>query len=259
MNPELENAKAAVDGFELPCGYIDEQGRLHTHVEVKEITGDEEEVLAAPNMHVNKKLSTLMAACTTAIGEYRGRDQIAKIVPDLTQGDRFYIMFAIRRVSLGDEMPLISKCPGCEQEQKVSVNLADLDLIKMKDPMRRTYTLTLPKSGKPVQMKVLTVRGEDMIAKASETGKDRLTAALLARTESIDGKPATLSDLKALSLLDRQFLRTEWQDYEGGVDTTVEVGCGACGLEYEMDVEPGSEGFFNPLGVLKKWKKRSST
>lgn len=259
MNPQLEVPKSSIDGFELPCGYVDPDGKLHTYLEVREMNGNDEEILAANNMTPGKKIQRLMSTCTTAIGDYRGLGTMEKIIPDLCQGDRFYIMFAMRRVSLGNEMPLISKCPQCEHVQLINIDLSELEIKKMPDPMQRTYPVKLPKSGLEVQMKVLTGRGEDMIVKAQKSGKDIISTALLARIDSIGGKPATLEDLLALGLEDRNFLKDVWQDHEGGVETEFDAECPSCGADYEANVDPQQEGFFNPLAVLKKWKKRSST
>jgi hypothetical protein len=259
VNPAVELPKSSVDGFELPCGYIDQDGKLHTQVEIREITGPEEEILAATNMMAFRRLNRLMIACTAAIGPYRGEAAMEKIIPDLCQGDRFFIMFAIRRVSLGNDMPFISKCPHCDQEQKIVVDLSELEVKAMPDPKRRTYPIVLPKSGHKVLMKVLTGRGEDSIARALQSGKDRISTSLLARIDSMNDKPCTLEDLKVLGLMDRNFLRDAWEDNEGGIDTSIDMECPSCAAEYQANVDPSQEGFFNPLAVLKRWNKKSST
>lgn len=261
VNPVIEIPKSSVDAFELPCGYLDEEGKVHTSVEVREIRGNEEEILAAKNMPMIKKLNKIMANCTLSVGTYRQSDinnPIEKIVPDLTQGDRFYLMFAIRRVSLGDEMPFISKCPECGQEQKLTIDLSELEIKKMPDPKIRTYLATLPKSGKQLMMKVLTGRGEEAITKSSKSAAP-ISIALLQRIESLDGKPPTVEDILDLGMADRNFLRDVWQEHEGGIETTIEAECSSCGAEYETDIDFGAEGFFNPLAVLKAWKKKSSS
>jgi hypothetical protein len=255
----LNNPKSSIGVYELPCGFLDEEGTLHTDLQVREIAGDDEEILAATNMNPYKRIQRLMAACTTAIGAFRGQEAIERVIPELTQGDRFYILFAIRRVSLGNDMPLISKCPDCEQDQMLTVDLSELKIKKMPDPMKRTYPVKLPKSGVEAQMKVLIGRGEDTISKALMSGKDKISTALLARIDSIGGKAATLADLKAMNLEDRNFLKGVWEDHEGGIDTAFDVECPSCGSDYEGNVDPTQEGFFNPLAVLKRWRKRFST
>lgn len=257
IDPALEYAKPSVDEYELPCGYLDADGNLHTSVSVREMTGEEEEVLAARNMPGNKKINRILSSCTKSIGDVQGGN-VERIVQDLTQGDRVYLLIAIRRASLGDEMPFLTKCPSCEQEARFVLDLADLETIKMADPNVRTYTVTLPKTGKKVSMKVLTGRGEDAIGKASLRGRDLITTAIFARIDSIDDKPVTISDLKALPIIDRNFLRNEWEDHEGGVDTEVKIDCPGCGIEYDTELDISQQGFFNPSATLKSWKKKYS-
>jgi len=259
MNPQVEEAKSSVDSFELPCGYLDPDGNLHTDVEVREMTGEEEEILAAKNMPVIKKLNKILARCTDAIGTFRDGLDIERIIPDLTQGDRVYLLFAIRRASLGNDMPLFIKCPQCEQESHVVVDLSELEVKKMADPKVRVYTETLPKTKKTVVMKVLTGRGEEAISKAAQTGKDIISFAILTRIESMDGRPASVRDLKTLPLADRNFLRDVWEDHEGGIDTEIKVTCAQCEHEFDTNLSVGDAGFFNPLAALKNWKKKSSS
>ena len=257
MDPQVEHPRSSVDEFELPCGYLDPDGNLHTSITIREMTGEEEEILAARNMPSNRKINSILARCTKSLGPYSG-SSVEKVIPELTQGDRIYLLISIRRVTLGDEMPFVTKCPQCEQEARFVLDLSDLEVKGMQDPKVRTYKVQLPKANKEVVMKVLTGHGEDAIGKASSRGRDMITTAIFARIDSIDGKPPTMADLKKLSLVDRNFLRNEWEDHEGGVDTTVEIDCPSCGNEYETELDISQQGFFNPSATLKSWKKKYS-
>ena len=257
INPQIEQANSTVDEFELPCGYLDPDGNLHTTVTLREMTGEEEEILAARNMPSNKKINSILGRCTTALGPFTG-PSVAQLIPELTQGDRIFLLIAIRRVTLGNDMPFTTKCPQCEQESRFVLDLADLETRKMENPTIRTYNVELPKTKKKVVMKVLDGRGEEAIGKASNRGRDIVSTAIFARIDSIDGKPATMADLKKLPLVDRNFLRNEWEDHEGGVDTTVEIDCPSCGNEYDTELDIGQQGFFNPSATLKSWKKKYS-
>jgi len=257
MDPQIENAKPSVDSFELPCGFIDSENKLHTSVIVTEITGEEEEILAARNMPVTKRINKILTNCTESIGPYSGQ-QLSFIIPDLTQGDRIYLLMAIRRASLGNEMPFQTKCTSCKEDARFILDLADLETKKMPNPLIRTYDLVLPKTKKKVRMKVLTGRGEEAISKAAQKGIDVISTAILARMDSIDDKPVTIDDLKGLPLMDRNFLKDAWVDNEGGVDTEVQIDCPACGVSYETELDISQQGFFNPSATLKNWKKKYS-
>jgi hypothetical protein len=139
------------------------------------------------------------------------------------------------------------------------VDLSELEVKQMRDPMLRAYEVELPRSKKKVRMKTLNGRGEEMISKAVTSGKDLISYAILARVESFEGRPPTLADLKSLSVADRNYLRDIWEDYEGGIDTQVEIQCPNCDSEYEANVNVADQGFFNPLAASKAWKKKSSS
>lgn len=258
MNSQIEEPKSSIDGFELPCGYLDADSKLHTYVEVREILGDEEEILSAKNMPIMKKMNKILANCTTAIGDITDPKRISAIIPELTQGDRVYLLFAIRRVSLGDDFPFVTQCPKCELKSNLSVSLAELTIKKMPDARIRTYDVVLGKTQKKLAMKVLTGIGEEAISKAASVGRDIISTAMLARIDAINGLPATLPDLKALPLVDRNQIRAEWEGREGGVDTEVDITCPQCDNEYKTDVDIGSEGFFNPLALSKRLKNSAS-
>jgi len=257
MDPVLEIAKSSVDSFELPCGHVDSKGDIHTTVVVNEMTGEDEETLAARNMPTTKKINKILINCTESIGPYSG-GTLDTIIPDLTQGDRVFLLMAIRRASLGNEMPFQTACPGCKEEARFIVDLSELESKKMPNPGLRMYDLVLPKTKHKVRMRVLTGRGEEAISRASTKGQDVISTAILVRIESFNDKPATLKDLKDLPLIDRNFLRESWTEHEGGVDTEIDVDCPSCGISYETELDISQQGFFNPSATLSNWKKKYS-
>lgn len=257
MDPQIEQAKPSVDAFELPCGYIDQDGQIHTSVVVSEMTGEDEETLVAKNMTTTKKLTKILTRCTESIGPFSGQ-QVNFIIPELTQGDRVYLLLAVRRTSLGDEMPFETTCPQCKEAARFVVNLSELGIKKMANPKERTYPLMLPKSKKQVVMKVLTGRGEEAISQAITKWKDVVSTSIFARVESMDNKPIVMKDLLNLPLQDRNFLRNSWEDHEGGVDTSIQATCPACNNEYDSELEISQQGFFNPSATLSNWKKKYS-
>lgn len=257
-NPNIEESKSSLDSFELPCGYLDKEGNLYKDVVVREMTGEEEEILAAKNMPATKKINKILGRCVESIGPIKGKN-VDDAVMDLPQGDRIYLLIAIRRASLGDDMPFKTVCPSCENEQMLTVDLSELESKPMDDPTVRVRDVTLPKSGKKVTMSVLTGRGEEAISRASNRGKDMVTTAIYCRVESIDDQPVKMNDLKKLPLQDRNFLREQWEESEGGIDTGVDITCSGCDLEYTTDIDISQIGFFNPLAAERNWRKKYSS
>jgi hypothetical protein len=244
--------------YELPCGYLDEGGNLFTEVALKEITGSEEDLLANPKMQPVKKINELLTRCVQRLGPYTERGRISQVVLDLTVGDRAFMMFAVRRISLGDDYPFKDKCPSCETEKLYTVDLSELEPRKMPDPKKRSFDEILP-SGKPCRFHPMTGKDEERLAKFDKNKADTLSLSILMRLDSLENKAPTLQDVKDLGLRDRNFLRDQFEDTEGGLDTEVELECPDCGEQFKRDVDVGQQGFFFPSAIQKSLKAKSST
>jgi len=249
---QMETPKGANGVFELPCGYLDPRTReLWTEVQVKEITGNEEDMLASQQVPSAQKISQLLAGCVTRIGNVTDKGLIAGMVQDLTVGDRVFLIFAIRRVTLGDELPVREKCPECKVTTLFMVDLdKDLEPKPMPDPTKRVFDVTLP-SGLSARFRVSTGQDEANMAKLVRRQKhksDALSQAILMRLEMLGDEKPTLKMVKSLGMRDRNFLRDQFQAVEGGVDTALELECPACGHEWEKDLDLSAANFFFPGG-----------
>jgi len=253
---QAEEPSSPIGVFELPCGYLDSDGTLHTEVEMSEITGHQEDMMASRAVPPYKKMSMLLGQCVKRIGTITDKGRLAMVVSDLTVGDRAYLLVALRRVTLGNELPFEGKCPDCGKFNRYMVSLADLDVRPMSEPMKRVYDVTLP-SGGGVRFHVMTGREEEALGKTNMPD-DQLTMALVARIDMLDGKPPTVRDLKSMNSRDRDFLRDQFDTVEGGLDMGVDARCRLCGHDWSYDVDPGDQGFFFPSAALKRLKKKYS-
>ena len=86
---QISEAKSAVEIFELPCGYIDEEGGLHTELKVREITGYEEDMLANRKMLPGHKINALIAQCTERVGTITDKGKLSQVVLDSLSPVRF--------------------------------------------------------------------------------------------------------------------------------------------------------------------------
>jgi hypothetical protein len=246
----LSDPKASQGIFDLPCGYLDDSGVLHREVAVREMTGNEEDMLASKNVPVAKKMNELITRCVSRIGTFTDAPQLAKIVQDLPVGDRMFLVFAIRQVSLGDDYPFKAACPECKKESIYNVLLSTLDIKAMPDPSKRVFDDVLPKSGKAFRYRILTGRDEERIGRLSKND-DTLSLAMQMRIELLDGKPPTLADLKALGIKDRNHIRKVFEDVEGGIDTTVDMTCEDCTHDFQTQLDVAQVGFFFPSAAQK--------
>lgn len=233
----------------LPCGYIDADGKLHEEVELREMTGDEEDILAMPNVSGSVKMSRIIGNCLSRIGTITKTELLQQIPPKLTIGDRTVLLLALRAVSLGVIYTFSIKCPECRKHFNTGLRLDRLEVIPMVDRMQREIVMTLP-SGKTCVVRVMTGEDEDRLEQmrlGTTNRKDALSLAILARLKSLEGqeKPG-LRGVKTLSLRDRHTIRNWYRKMEGGVETDVDVACTECGHEFKTTLDIGQPAFFFP-------------
>jgi len=253
-------------GVELPCGFIDSEKKLHDTLVVGEMTGWEEDILGGKGPIV-PRLNQIITNCARRFGDLVERKDIANAVTNMTAADRMTALIAIRRVSLGDYYDVKIECPKCNDKSRYSLNLADIDIVRMKDQYNRVREDELT-SGKRVRWHVMNSSDEEWLSKRTKKKEDVLTLAMLARVEAVDvdikkdgnveffeikreGKnyKQALEALKSLGIRDRNEIRKLFETYEGSVDTMVEFECPGCQYEWKADLDVGQPGFFFPSDI----------
>lgn len=251
----METAKPPIGVYTLPAGYIDlASNELWTDVEVRELRGREEDLLASRQVPNEKKLSALLSSCLMRVGPITDKGRIAQIVEELTVGDRVYLLFAIRRVTLGNDLPVREECPNsnCKAKNLFVIDLSELTIKAMPDPRKRIYDVTLP-SGRTARFRTSIGADESRVAKqVKRTQMDEGSQMLLMRLELVDGEPPTIATLQDMGMRDRAFLREQFEAVEGGVDTTIQLDCPSCGQEWEKDLNLASADFFSLSGTRKR-------
>lgn len=278
VQEQIEKAKPSMRKGEFPGGWIDKSGQLHRAVEVREIRGHEEEIISNDSIDNITKADMIFANCIQRVGSITDRGQIAELVPDLLVGDRIWLLIEIRRASVGDVYPFLEVCPACEEEQSFTLNLGDLKVQSLADPMTRVYPVQLP-SGRVAELCIPTGRQERFRDGIKDTDPAQLSKIMLSRLALLDGRPALLNDVLDLSLADRTELTMAVDDLpECGVDLTIETTCPnarqlvrefddvglkqkyyipqPCGYERTRQMTINQPGFFYPAQVLKRWKKK---
>jgi len=257
---ELLDPRSDMGHFVLPCGYIidtDDGKKLLRDIHLREMTGHEEDLLSA-DMAFDRKMNGLIAACTQSLGPIEDPRMIAKIVPKLLEGDRLFLFFALRRVSLGDSYPFREKCPSCSKMSVHNFNLADLEMVEMPDPMKRAYEVTLPGSNDIAVIRCLT--GEDEPRRQQLKNRlQPLSLQIFLRLVSYNGEEATINHVRGMTQRDRAFLRGKFVEIDGGVETRIKLNCSKCSYEFERDLDPSHPGFFSPSETLAVWNRRSGT
>ena len=280
----LDEPKASLDVFELPCGYLTPEKELWRSVKVREIDGECEDILANPRTPPVLKMGELLARCTARVGPCEDAGRIAgEIVPKLALGDRVFLLIAARRVTLGDRYLFEQECknPNCfdmiggkpvPTKSQYEVDLGELEIKPMPDPMVRSYTtqiLLRDASGKegsvPISWHAMT--GEDDVKIARFAGEHVVSLQILARLDECAGKKMTLRPdganalellmwAKSLSMRTRNALRDAFEAAEGGVDTGIELRCPRCQRDFKTELSIDA-GFFRPSQVSRGSKPTS--
>lgn len=248
---QTDPAKAPFGSAILPWGLVGDDGVLHKNFEVRELTGYEEDILASRKMNVLARMQKIMERCVVKIGPYSQSDkEWSRYILSLSVADRLFILREIRIVSLGEHLKYNILCPKCEKKGTYSFNLMDIS-FRTPEKIQRVWEGKLPRSGKSYMAKIQTGIEEQKVQEHL-SGNDALTVGIWCRLVELDGKnPVPFGEVKKLGTFDRDFLRSEFKNYEVQVDSEVEMECQFCGQEFKEDIDMGQVSFFFPTAMSK--------
>jgi len=243
---------------ELPCGYIDADGDLHRKFVVGEMSGEEEDLLAGSGP-VMARLNRVIANCTQQLGSVTESSALFRAACELTAPDRMLMLITIRRASIDDHFDFEVRCPNrrCQQSDKKTVNLAELEITPMPDPMVRSFETQV--GPYMVRWHVQSAEDEEWLTTMVKKREDVTTLAILSRVSEINGEKlkrdtprelrAAKRILKSMSSRHRNALRAMFREHEGDIDTQVEIECSSCGHRWKGEVEVADPSFFFPQGM----------
>lgn len=236
--PGVEVRGRGMQDFVLPVGYVDVAGTVHNQVVLREMTGEEDDMMGNDDLPITDRISAVLSACIVKLGTVEDKVTIGKAVTDnldaglpLTEQDRIAAMIFLRRVTLGDKYKFERRCPRCSTlaENRV-MDLRELKIEQSPHPQKRRVKVKLPRSGKECVIKVLTAKGSLAVTRLRPTSKDLKSLALAARIESLDGQPMgdpriALGVVKELPQADRNHIRQVYNAMEAFVENDIEVDC----------------------------------
>lgn len=232
---------------ELPTGYLDQEGNLHKFVDIRPYTGEEEDILAAQNMPMYRRMSKLIENCTTRIGELTDAKSIKQALRSLTFSDRLFLIVKIRIATNGPIYSFEMKCPECSNKALQNVDLNEVKFDGITDPYKRQFSFKLTGTGQVVNWNIMDGIREERIHQFS-LDKDLLSIGIFARINDIDSKPVKMDHVKKMSPAQRRALRSEFEKQEGTINKDVMFECLSCGHEWSDDVDYAHPNFFFPTG-----------
>lgn len=234
--------------IEFPGGYLREDGVLFDRAIVRPLTGEEEDILTSRRLSYVTRFNMVFTNCIQELSsgteKIELKTEVAKAVPKLTIGDRVFLLFVLRQISIGDEFDFDIQCPECNRKLEKRVYLSQLKVFPMPDKRKRVFEEQLP-SGVKCKWQVMTGELEEKMERM-RSEKDALSLAIFVRLVEFDGREPTLYDVKSLVLSDRNYLRQRFDENEGGVETDILVDCKYCGAQFTTMLDIGQTSFFFP-------------
>lgn len=169
------------------------------------------------------------------------------------QGDRYFILVNIRRITYPGPYMFDVTCPGCEQIGHYKVNLDTLPIKKLDSRPTKGLEFILPRSKTKITYHLPTGVDEREVLKLKKSyPSDLLSISLMSNIDKVEGlKIKTLEWFKNLDAFDVLSFQDELEENNCGVDTGLSLNCDSCGTEFETEL-PITVNFFLP----KKAKKR---
>lgn len=220
--------------FDLPTGWLGPEGAIHKRVEMREMTGYEEDVIGDDRLPYNVRMNRILAGCTVKLGPVTDKAQLEKIMDELTSVDRMKMLVMIRVASVPEPYEFGATCPHCSKKGTHQLDLLTVQFEGLKDPKLREYEVGLP-SGKKALCRVLTGELENRVSELDKA--DIMSGSILLRMAKLGENAPTLEDIKKLPLKDRSMLRKKFDEVEGGFERAIQVECKFCkkGFESRLD------------------------
>lgn len=260
--------------FTLPCGHVDETGKVHKRVVLRETTGVEEDMMDDDEMASNERMTSILSDCCESIGTIKDKEKIRAIIGDdlrvglpITSSDRIAMMIFLRQVSVGHIYHFERRCPRCgymNKNKHMDLRKLEIKQVPEERVAKRRVEVMLERSGRKAVVRVLTASYETRLTELRPNQKDLRSAAILARLESLESLPdeegktvmvnldnphVGLTHVKALPQMDRNFLRKVYNKIEADVDTTIEILCASkiCPADFRFPIDLGQAFFSNPV------------
>src|SRR3990167_9969522 len=221
---------------ELPSGLI---------VTVYEMTTAEQELLTNQKFIKNGlAIEKVLEACTK---------DLSKPLSELLKGDREYLMYKIREISIGDVYSFKVNCTNCSEGNEVDIKLSELKVLKLNCGEDDIFTCVLPRRGHTLKYRLAKGKDELKIVnyrQGKETKDKLISLSLFVRTTEIidkDGKKVQITPdyFSTLPLKDTYFLIKEMRRVDCGLDTEIIVECDSCESDFTCDM-PIDIDFFYP-------------
>lgn len=216
-------------------------------IELKHMTAKEEDILTSATLlkkglALDKMLQSIIVDKNIKIGK-------------LLLGDKNALLVKSRVFGYGPDYETKIQCPECEEEFNNLFNLEDLENKDCEVEMEKygiqltddnTFVVRLPKSGSPVEFRLLTSQDEtDAIGRGKELKSLNMLQAITVSINEQTDRFYIKRALSSLPILDASILKRAYTVVTPDIKLAQEVSCPNCGESAEVGV-PLDAGFFWP-------------
>ena len=179
----------------LPGGYITATGEVVTEVEIRELTGRDEEAIAK----TSSIASTLQMVLQRGLVRVGNEVVTEKITDYMLSGDRDWALLNIYVATFGDEVTLTPYCVSCGERVTIKTSLLSITPnVLMDDPAERHFPVSTGKGTVVFTYPNGKVQRAMLVA-GEKTGAELSTILLQGCIEEINGMPV-LRDSQILDM-----------------------------------------------------------
>ena len=225
---EIKTLAPSSNEVSLPGGYINREGVLVKHAEVRELNGAGEEALSKVSNPAKLGNRILQRGVTTIGGEKATPEDLDRML----SGDRDALLLGIRKVTFGNTLEQFALCGSCGESSVVEVDLnEDIPVKSLDNPIEdRVWTMDLKVGAVTVTLPKGAVQRK--IAENSDKTNSELNTILLSDCViSINGEASMgVPTVLRLSMGDREKIITEIVERNPGPRVgEVKSVCESCG------------------------------
>ncbi|WNI17616.1 hypothetical protein [Actinacidiphila sp. ITFR-21] len=181
------------------------EGSWYREAEVKELTGADEEAIAAAGSSSYKVFETLLLRGVRTVGD---ESMSRKLAAELLIGDREFLVMAVRRATFGNDLVFEElPCPYCKELIDLTVPLNAIPFTHLADPERTEFEVPLRRGATAV---VRLPNGDDQAAvfavkDGNEAKQDsEILGRCVLRIQHADGSSTRRPPATSLFMDDRQ-------------------------------------------------------
>jgi hypothetical protein len=219
----------------LPGGFINSDGVLVKHAEIRELNGADEEAISRANTH-GSALNLILSKGLVSLGD---EPATAASLDGLLAGDRDAILLAIRKATFGKTAELQTMCTACMKMSDVTVDLDnDIKTVELENPIvDRRFTVE-GKAGAITVSLPIGMTQKKITEATDKSAAELVTMVLAGCIASINDEPSLgRSTALSLGVADREMLMQEISTRNPGPRLAgVVKACEACGNDLRISL-----------------------